>query len=189
MAKAQLGLLHLGVTWENLRFQRDCTNSSSAKVKKTRPTPKNSVQGSFLGSNRYAWAVIFEAFLLQIKISESGFLIVILPLLTRQVEHHGWFVLGIEPLVKNQWWKRSRIFNVNICVCNEIWILTNDSLSNLLANFSNLNSEEDFWVSIFQKGKGGNAEAHDVWKSQKKSHFSTLRVFKNRCLRSNNVSD
>ena len=113
----------------------------------------------------------------------------ILLLLTRQVEHHGWFVLGIEPLVKNQWWKRSRIFNVNICVCNEIWILTNDSLSNLLANFSNLNSEEDFWVSIFQKGKGGNAEAHDVWKSQKKSHFSTLRVFKNRCLRSNSVSD
>ena len=73
----------------------------------------------------------------------GGFLIFyFLFLFTRQVEHHNWFVLGIELLVKNQWWKRARIFNVNICVCNEIWILTNDGLSNLLANFSDLFKEK-----------------------------------------------
>ena len=33
---------------------------------------------------------------------KSCFLIFTLGVITRQVEHHGWFVLGIELLVKNQ---------------------------------------------------------------------------------------
>ena len=36
------------------------------------------------------------------KDKKSCFLIFTLVVITRQVEHHGWFVLGIEPLVKNQ---------------------------------------------------------------------------------------